>query len=545
MGKQEYNLKERLNGERSRWKPLTLDYILEKYRPGEWRLYVVLAIWIFLIGMSIFSVLVLFPSQSFISQTGGQSLYTFFMMYPPLFIGTLLLFWLGFEWGFIPVFLSGFLIAYASAMPFYWAILFGVAFILGLAIYGLAYYSLPVTPRVNSIKSIAFFSVVSFLAAIASSLGSFVWSLYHDLSAAESIIIWKGWWTGVFLQSMILVGPLLYFFTPAMERLKQRYFHVPEPKVSINWVYASIVTVVMALSLFIFGGHFLGSTGIKQELALLPQQFGEDLLKANESFQIISYISIGIVMTVGLGGIYLVGTWNRNLQQQVDLKTKQLQESERELRNSLKERNLLLKKIHERVRSNLTIMLAILELQLKNKNMKPMEEILKDSHSRIRSMAIIHETMHQSETVDLVNMKSYTIKLSNRLRQSYERKNQNIDVSINSDEVFLEIDRAVPFAMILNELLVNAYMHAFKGLNEGTIFVEIKKTDHEIVLSVRDNGIGLPGDLGTIENKTLGMKLIRTLSKQLDGEFTIVDRTKTSFMFRLPAEIPELAVNLN
>lgn len=521
-----------------RWKPLPLDYLLSHYSLKKSKTLLLLAMWFLLTGMSIASVLMLSPYQSLLQQNGSGSLNLFFMMYPPLILGTLLVFWLGFEWGFIPVFLSAFLVAFTSGMTLYWAILFAIAFVLGLAIYALAYHCTDFTPQLNSVKSFTFFTVVSFIAAIASSLGSFVWSLNHDLSATGTVLIWKGWWTGVFLQSMLIVAPFLLIFTPTVERIKKRYFSVPDLEVSMKWVYTAIISVVVVLTLFIIGGKILGSSGIEHELANMPEQMRQNILRVSGSFQIISWISIAIVVIAGLGGIYLVGSWNHYLRKEVDEKTQQLQVSEERLMKALDQKEMLLKEIHDRVRNNLTMMLALLELQLKNKEAKSTEDILRESHSRIRSMAIIHETMHESESVETVNLKKYAIKLSNRLRQAYEEPNQHIDVRIKSDDLELEIDRAVPFAMILNELMVNSYTHAFNGQAEGAIFVQIQKQQEQILLSVRDNGSGLPGNFETVKMETLGMKLIHTLTRQLHGKFRIENREKARFSMRMPVNIP-------
>jgi two-component sensor histidine kinase len=179
--------------------------------------------------------------------------------------------------------------------------------------------------------------------------------------------------------------------------------------------------------------------------------------------------------------------------------------------------------IHDRVRDNLTIVLALLELQLKNEIEKPTSELLKDSHARIRSMALIHETMVQSESISEVNMKNFTIKLSNRLQKSFQNAQQDLEVSMNADEVLMHIDRAVPTAMILNELMVNAFTHGFADLTKGVIFVHFRKKGNNLYFKIRNNGHPLPSNFETITKRTLGYKLIKTLIKQLGGEFKIVD----------------------
>lgn len=525
-----------------KWNPVPLDYLLQKYSLYSGSVQVMLFVWVIVIALSIISVPALTPTKTIMAESGAESLYVLFFAYPPLLLGTLMLFWVGFEWGFIPVFISAFLMAHVSGMPVIWALLFGAAFILGLAIFGLCYYSISAYPRPDNLKRIAFFTSVAFVAALASSLGSFVWSLYHNLSAATTITIWKGWWTGTFLQSIIIVGPLLYIFSPPIERVKSRYFQIPDPEVNLKWIYTAIISVSVVLTIFIAAAHWLGIMGIQEELAAFPRLVEQNFFKVTGSFQIISWISIGLVLATGLGGIYLVGTWNERLSEKVEEKTRQLSESEAALRQALKERDSLLNQINNRVKDNFTMVLALLELQLKTGETYSVEKMLKDSHARIRSLALVYETMHQTEAIDFVNLKQYCLKLSNRVGRSYKSKECTIDVQIQSDELALEIGRAVPLAMIFNELMVNAYTHGFKGRKSGTIFVELKEHEETMRLTVRDNGVGLPGNFDPAKQSTLGMKLILTLTRQLRGEFTIDASDKTGFNVEIPIESPEISL---
>jgi hypothetical protein len=109
------------------------------------------------------SVLWISPAEFLLFEKGQASINQFFLFYPPLILGTRLLFWVGFEWGFIPLFLSGFFITFSASVTYYWGLLFGIAFVLGLGIYALAYYCVPFDPGLRDLKSFAFFTVVSFL----------------------------------------------------------------------------------------------------------------------------------------------------------------------------------------------------------------------------------------------------------------------------------------------------------------------------------------------------------------------------------------------
>ena len=521
----------------NRWIPLPLDYLLEKYQVTSSRVVGLLGLWVLLIAISIFSVVWISPSEYLLLDEGQSTINQFFLFYPPLILGILLLFWVGFEWGFIPLFLSGFVITFSASVTYYWGLLFGIAFVLGLGIYALAYYCVPFDPALRDLKSVVFFTVVSFFAAIASSLGSFVWSDFFDLNAFETITLWKGWWTGMFLQSIVIIAPILYFVTPRVRSVRKEIFpDSPTPNVTLGWIYSAIGSVVVVLLLFIIGAKVLGTEGLYQQIGNVDLQTTETLVQ-NQSLEIISWISIGLVLMLGSGSIYLVGSWNRKLKEQVDRKTEELVKSQNKLSKALSERDLLLDAIHDRVRNNLTMVLALLELQLKGEVQKSNEEILKDSHARIRSLALIHETMVQAESFEQINLKSFAIKLSNRIQKSFQNKQQDIEVSMNAQDLPVHIDRAVPVAMILNELMVNAFMHGFVDISQGVVFVSLQKKEDKLQMEVRDNGHPLPPEFERITQNTLGYKLVRTLVKQLQGTLEVLDKEQSAIRVTVPIEM--------
>lgn len=519
------------------WVPFTLDHLLSNHKITSLKTLLLLLMWIGLIAVSMFTVYYASP-DSWVSGVLDQgAIYSYFMFYPPLIIGVLLLFWFGFEWGFIPIFLATFVIAFATQMPFYWAILFGLAFVLGLGIYSLAYYCVPADTSLRSLKSFAYFVVVALLASIASSLGSFIWSFAHDMSVTQSMILWRGWWTGVFIQSIIIIAPVLFLLTPTVNRLKNKFFVMPQKgEVTLNWVYGAILSVAAVLSFFVIGAHSLGVQIVDGLATELPVSTPVPIIQAVESIQVITWISIGLVLSLGLGGIYLVGTWNKNLSEEVESKTSELKKSQDKLKTSLEEKNLLIDGIHQRMRNNLTIILALLELQVKNDSKKNIDDLLRDSHSRLRSLALVHETMYQSKKVDSLNMKLFAIKLTNRLHQTHKYKHKSIDITINSDDVYIDLDRAMPFAMILNELLSNAYVHAFDATTSGVIQVMIDRDSKNYILEVKDNGRGLPPNLDEREKQNLGLKLVKILVSQMHGTFEITNPQKSMFRISFPIE---------
>lgn len=524
-----------VNTKNRRWLPLPLDFILSNYKLVDLKTVMLLGLWVAVIALSIISTVLVSPSEFMLIEQGGGAASLFFFFYPPLILGTLMLFWFGFEWGFIPLFLSAFIITFVMGMTHYWGILFGVAFILGLGIYGITYYCVTFDPALRDIKSFVFYVMISFFAAMASSLGSFIWSDFFSLDTLKTTLLWKGWWTGMFLQSILITAPLLYIFTPMVYRAREKYFKAaPLPKVTLGWIYSAIASVAVVLLLFIIAAKILGTEALNNQLAILQPEIGKELVQSSESLQIVSWISIGLVLSLGIGGIYLVGSWNSQLKRQVDLQTEQLKRNQELLRDALSERDLFLDSIHHRIRQNLTKILALLELQLKNNVDKSIPDILKDSYSRINCLALIHETMDQSESFRNLDVRKFTVKLSNRLQKRFQQEQRQIDVLLNIDNVIVDIDKAVPLAMIMNELIVNAFVHGFEDKKAGVIIVDFDKREDGVLLGVRNNGASLPEHFDSLTQHTLGFKLVRTLVKQLHGELSIENRDKPSFSIKIP-----------
>jgi two-component sensor histidine kinase len=516
------------------WRPIGLDELINRYGIGDFRTWAILFAWIVLIGMSVYSVLLMLPGSWVSAGANTQDIQSFFLFYPPLIIGVLLIFWVGFEWGFIPVFLSSFVIAFSAEMQVYWALLFAFSFVLGLGIYGLAYYCVPLQIDLRDIKSIAFFTVVSLIAAMASSLGSFIWSFEQNLDPAMTVKIWNGWWTGAFFQSLLIIGPLMALFSPFVSRLKERIFGAAEPsEVTLGWVYSAIGSVVVVISLFVIGGRFLGSQSISQAVAQSDSALVLRVMQATESYQLIFWISLGIILMVGFTGIYIVSSWNRILQNEVNDKTASLQHREKELEHSLKERDLLLNEIHGRVKNNLSIILALFELQLKRTGDELLVDTLRDSKSRIRSISLIHEVMSQAGTFKTLNLKSYVIRLTNRLNQDYRHVKSDSDITVHAEDLILDVERAVPVCMVINEVISRVFEKTYAEQDSSAISIDLYTDDHVFYIVVRENGNFGAKHFDWSSSEDLGNKLIRSLTKQIKGEL-LVDDTKNSIAILFP-----------
>lgn len=202
----------------------------------------------------------------------------------------------------------------------------------------------------------------------------------------------------------------------------------------------------------------------------------------------------------------------------------------------LKEKNVLLKEIHHRVKNNLSVVVSLLSLQLDQINTKErVEELLLSSRDRIYSMALVHEKLYQSENLAEIEMKHYVESLIRELYSVYG--NNGITVSAHVDDIFLDIVNSIPCGLILNELVTNAMVHAFPEKEGGKIDIVLEHNgSKKVKILVRDNGAGLP-DAFTIEGtKSLGLHLVKLLTEQLQGKLQIAQNGGTTFQITFPCK---------
>jgi PAS domain S-box-containing protein len=204
-------------------------------------------------------------------------------------------------------------------------------------------------------------------------------------------------------------------------------------------------------------------------------------------------------------------------------------EMQNQIENSLKEKEVLLKEIHHRVKNNLQIIISLLNLQTGYIKDEGTLKTLKDGQSRIRSMALVHERFYQSDALTEINFTEYIEKLCQFLFQSYGDKTERINVDVKGDNIGLDMDTAMPCGLLVNEIVSNAYKYAFPGHQSGNIRIDLKRMNGKVKLRVVDNGVGLPPGFDIENSQSLGMQLIQALTNQLDGELKVNRENGTSF----------------
>lgn len=207
------------------------------------------------------------------------------------------------------------------------------------------------------------------------------------------------------------------------------------------------------------------------------------------------------------------------LYQQVQNELKERRQTEEQLKLSLKEKEVLLKEIHHRVKNNLQVISSVLRLQSDYIKDDRVLALFKDSQNRIRSMALIHEKLHQSSNLLKINLNEYIRDLADNLLRSYAAHSRSAQLRTDATNVWLTIDTAIPCGLIINELVSNALKHAFPVPNpDNEIIVEVSPaSDNQFTLIVRDNGIGFPPNLDFRNTESLGLELVCIFTEQLEG----------------------------
>jgi PAS domain S-box-containing protein len=212
--------------------------------------------------------------------------------------------------------------------------------------------------------------------------------------------------------------------------------------------------------------------------------------------------------------------------------------AEEKLIASVQEKEVLLREIHHRVKNNLQLISGLLDMTRMRSTDESTNSILTDMMLKIQTMAQIHTRLYESRQFGKISITGQFRDQIVALSDIYSHKGHEISCEITTDEIFLPVDQALPCALVVNEVLSNAYKHAFKGRKKGTIEISASREEGLIRISVRDDGIGLPSQFDISHTNSLGLKLIRTLVQhQLKGTLTFENRNGTEVHMEFPVLI--------
>jgi len=212
-------------------------------------------------------------------------------------------------------------------------------------------------------------------------------------------------------------------------------------------------------------------------------------------------------------------------------------QAEEDIRASLKEKEVLLREIHHRVKNNMQVISSLLNLQADQIKDDQYIEMFSESKNRIKSMGLVHEKLYLSQDIANIDFGDYIKTLANSLFSFYETVIGNISLHVDVKDVVFGVDTAIPCGLVINELLSNTLKHAFPEDRKGEIKVTLKKGEDKAGLlydlTISDNGIGMPKDLDIRKTETLGLQLVTTLvENQLRGTLEMVSSAGTEFHIR-------------
>jgi PAS domain S-box-containing protein len=210
--------------------------------------------------------------------------------------------------------------------------------------------------------------------------------------------------------------------------------------------------------------------------------------------------------------------------------------AQNQIKRSLKVKDMLLKEIHHRVKNNLMVISSLLSLQSRYIKDEASKSIFKDSQNRARSMALIHELLYQSSDLKRINFGSYINKLTNELFSVYVTDPKKIKIDMDIDDVMLDINTAIPLGLIVNELVSNSMKHAFPNDKQGKIDILFKLDDGNYSMIISDNGVGFPQDYNVENSDSLGLKIVNSLTEQIDGNIRIEIANGTRFIITFKEE---------
>lgn len=225
------------------------------------------------------------------------------------------------------------------------------------------------------------------------------------------------------------------------------------------------------------------------------------------------------------------------LENNLELETKQAmlvkenierRNTEARLQTLLKDKEILLSETHHRVKNNLAVVTGLLDIQMLMSDNSDIKNILSDSRSRIKSMSLIHESLYRYDNVSQIEFGRYINTLVDEIKQSYVSGAFNVKINYILDTVYLPVTKAIPCGLLLNEVVTNAFKHAFIGSNSGEIDIVLKQTNKVCVLEINDNGVGI--NLENIEaSNSIGLTLIDAFVKQLNGKSEMLNLQGTKF----------------
>lgn len=323
-----------------------------------------------------------------------------------------------------------------------------------------------------------------------------------------------------------------------------------------KYLFLTLIYTVAAVLIFFMGEHGAGLTYLFGAtifaLLILPTKAGILTIYINigvclihaalihyqmvdyplrDSYQVASWLSISAnSILLSIVSVIFLPMLFRGLQETIESQEnlkQNLIRHQHELEGSLKEKETLLAEIHHRVKNNLAVISGMLQIQSFKESDTEIQEKLLNSTLRVKSMANIHEQLYQSKSFSKMEFDEGLKKLVDTILTTLNHSKE-VDVKYDLEPVRLTINQAVPCSLIVNEVITNCLKHAFKDQETGEIEIYLKKSNNEVIIKITDNGLGIPNSMDNTETESIGLELIQTLTKQLEGNYIYKSRTDNS-----------------
>jgi signal transduction histidine kinase len=513
-------------------------------------------------------------------HVGGVDVYV--TVYPPLIFCTLWVLWFGFWWGFVPAYLATLVLALYSGMPLGWSLLFAFADPLSLAVFAIAYRAIPMPYDLRSFNALAFFILISFVGGIFGAAGSFIWTHTNALGVHDVLPIWQGWWLGGLLQNLLLVAPLLYLFSPAVTRWRDRHLGAitSRPRQARGILLAG-VTIIGGVLLYLHITISLSHSRLDTALA------GEDTaawreaaVASAESTTMLYWAVLILILFIAFFGAQLFVHWTSSLQRaarelsssnvRLRREMSQREHAERELQQTadrLSVANASKDRLFSLVAHDLrgpvgaiVSMLGIIDSQIREVGNRDLSERFGKLREAMQQlMRFLENLLHWSRLqLDQIQCNPEALDLAAALETACG------PCTLHASLKGIGVERRVAPGtwvqadpQMLQTVLYNLLSNAIKFTpRDGYVTVFATPQDTQLRITVRDTGIGIeadklthlldvtrlssrPGTAGE-PGSGLGLLLCRELVERQGGRLWVESRPRegTTVHFTLPAALP-------
>jgi two-component system, sensor histidine kinase PdtaS len=253
----------------------------------------------------------------------------------------------------------------------------------------------------------------------------------------------------------------------------------------------------------------------EQQIKLLNSENELKDLKIKKSDEEKLFYGLGILALTIIAG---TGFYLFQLKQKT---SEELAKKNEIISQSLEEKEMLMREIHHRVKNNLQVVSSLLSIQSRHVTDSQVIEAIKEGQNRVKTMGLIHQNLYQEDDLRGVNIKNYVTKLTKNLFNSYNIQPEKVQLRTNITVLQLDVDTVVPIGLIINELVTNALKYAFSNEKSGTIEVNLFEENNQMVLQVKDDGIGLPDDFDIEKLNSMGFQLVKNFATKLSAKLNI------------------------